>query len=43
MISVLSSMSAGIAALALDQARLTGQVVDLTETWAELDSIGLRK
>jgi len=29
--------------MALDQARQTGQVVDLTETWAKLDSYGLRK
>ena len=42
-VSILDAMEAGIAAIALDQARLTGQVVDLTDTWARLDSYGLRK
>jgi predicted dehydrogenase len=41
-VSVLDAMEAGIAAMALDQARVTGQVVDMTETWAVLDAIGLR-
>jgi hypothetical protein len=35
-------MEAGIAAIALDQARETGQVVDLTQGWAKLDAYGLR-
>lgn len=30
------------AAIALDQVRQTGQIVDLTGTWAKLDSFGLR-
>ncbi len=42
-VSILDAMEAGIAAIALDQARQTGQVVDLTEVWAKLDSYGLRK
>ncbi len=42
-VSILDAMEAGIAAMALDQARVTGQVLDLTETWTELDAIGLRK
>ena len=42
-VSVLDAMEAGIAALALDQARETGTVVDLTPVWAKLDSYGLRK
>ena len=42
-VSILDAMEAGIAALATDQARFKGQVVDLTETWAKLDSYGLRK
>ena len=42
-VSILDAMEAGIAAIALDQARQTGQIVDLTETWAKLDSYGLRK
>lgn len=41
-VSILDAMEAGIAAIALDQARETGQVVDLTETWARLDAYGLR-
>jgi predicted dehydrogenase len=42
-VSILDAMEAGIAAIALDQARETGQIVDLTDTWAKLDSYGLRK
>jgi predicted dehydrogenase len=41
-VSILDAMEAGIAALATDEARLKGQVVDLTQTWAKLDSFGLR-
>jgi predicted dehydrogenase len=41
-VSILDAMEAGIAAMALDQARVSGQVVDLTDTWADLDAIGLR-
>ena len=41
-VSILDAMQAGIAAIALDQARETGQVVDLTVTWARLDAYGLR-
>ena len=42
-VSILDAMQAGIAAIALDQARETGQVVDLTDTWARLDAYGLRR
>ncbi|NHB78038.1 Gfo/Idh/MocA family protein [Rhodobacter calidifons] len=42
-VSILDAMEAGITAIALDRARVTGQVVDLTDTWAELDSQGLRQ
>jgi len=42
-VSILDAMEAGIAAIALDQARVAGQIVDLTEVWAKLDSYGLRK
>lgn len=42
-VSILDAMEAGIAAIALDQARETGQVVDLIEVWARLDAYGLRK
>ncbi len=42
-VSILDAMEAGVAAMALDQARMTGQMVELTATWAALDAIGLRK
>ena len=42
-VSILAAMEAGIAALAVDQARNTGQMVDLTCSWAKLDACGLRK
>ena len=42
-VSILDAMEAGIAAIAVDNARNSGQMVDLTETWAKLDSYGLRK
>jgi hypothetical protein len=29
-------------ALALDEARISGNMVDLTETWARFDAYGLR-
>jgi len=41
-VSILDAMEAGIAALALDEARVAGRVVDLSDTWARLDSYGLR-
>ena len=42
-VSILDAMEAGVAALALDQARIERRIVDLTETWAKLDSFGLRR
>jgi predicted dehydrogenase len=42
-VSILDAMEAGIAAIALDEARTTGQVIDLTDTWAALDTHGLRQ
>ena len=41
-VSIADALEAGVAALALDQARTSGQIMDLTETWAEFDSYGLR-
>lgn len=41
-VSVVDAMEAGIAALALDEARATGQVVDLSARWRQLDGYGLR-
>lgn len=42
-VSILDAMEAGVAALATDQARQEGRVVDLGETWARLDAFGLRR
>ncbi|MFM2356386.1 MAG: hypothetical protein RLZZ528_2122, partial [Pseudomonadota bacterium] len=41
-VGIVDAMEAGIAALALDQARIEGRMIDLTETWARFDSFGLR-
>ena len=41
-VGILDAMEAGIAALALDEARITGRMIDLSETWAHLDAFGLR-
>ena len=41
-VGIVDAMEAGIAALALDEARMSGRMVDLTETWAQFDSYGLR-
>lgn len=41
-VGVVDALEAGLAALALDEARTSGQVVDLTETWARFDAYGLR-
>lgn len=41
-VSIVDALEAGVAALALDQARESGQVVDLTEFWNEFDGYGLR-
>ena len=42
-VGIVDALEAGIAALALDQARVEGAVVDLTDTWSEFDALGLRK
>ena len=41
-VTVLDALEAGVAALALDQARAEKKVVELEEIWTELDSHGLR-
>jgi hypothetical protein len=33
------AITAGIVALAIDESMVSGQVVDMTETWKELDSL----
>lgn len=42
-VGIVDAMEAGIAALALDQARIEGRMLDLTETWAQFDAYGLRR
>ncbi len=41
-VGIVDALEAGLAAMALDQARISGQVVDMGATWAEFDSYGLR-
>ena len=41
-VGVVDALEAGLAAMALDQARINGTMIDLTDTWAEFDSYGLR-
>ena len=41
-VSVVDALEAGVAALAIDQARVQGKVIDLTETWSRFDSYNLR-
>ena len=42
-VGIVDALEAGIAALALDEALASGQVVDLTPVWARFDSYGLRE
>ena len=41
-VSIVDALEAGVAALALDQARGTGHVVDLKPNWDQFDQFGLR-
>ena len=41
-VSIIDALEAGVAALALDRARISGQMVDLGPVWAQFDSFGLR-
>jgi len=41
-VGVVDALEAGITALALDQARIEGRMIDLSDTWARFDSYGLR-
>ncbi|SMY06665.1 Gfo/Idh/MocA family protein [Flavimaricola marinus] len=41
-VGVVDALEAGIVAMALDEARITGRMVDLTEDWAQFDSYALR-
>ena len=42
-VGVVDALEAGLAAMAMDEARIGGTIVDLRETWAEFDSYGLRQ
>ncbi len=42
-VGIIDALQAGVAALALDEARQSGQVVDLSETWAKFDNAGARR
>lgn len=41
-VSLLDALEAGLTALTMDQARISRKVVDMSETWQEFDSYGLR-
>lgn len=41
-VSILDALEAGLTAIKLDEARETGQVLDLSEMWERFDSFGLR-
>lgn len=41
-VGIVDALEAGVVALASDEARIEGRIVDLTETWARFDSYGLR-
>ncbi len=42
-VGVVDALEAGLAAMALDEARISGQKVDLSATWAAFDAYGLRQ
>lgn len=41
-VGVVDALEAGLVAMALDEARIAGRMVDLTDTWAEFDNYRLR-
>ena len=41
-VSIVDALEAGLVALELDEARLSGTVRDLTPLWKRLDAFGLR-
>ncbi len=41
-VGVVDALEAGLVALALDEARISGDMVDMTSTWAAFDAFGLR-
>lgn len=41
-VGIVDALEAGVVALALDEARISGKMVDLTDIWAKFDAYGLR-
>jgi predicted dehydrogenase len=41
-VGVVDALEAGLVAMALDEARISGAMIDMTSTWAEFDAFGLR-
>ena len=41
-VGIVDALEAGLVAMALDEARISGGMVDMTDTWAQFDSYGLR-
>lgn len=41
-VGIVDAMEAGLVAMALDEARISGGMVDMTATWEEFDQYGLR-
>lgn len=42
-VGIVDALEAGLVAIALDKARVSGEMVDMSETWAALDAFGLRR
>ncbi len=42
-VGVVDALEAGLVAMALDDARISGGMIDMTETWRAFDEFGLRK
>ena len=40
-VSILDALEAGLTAIKLDESRVTGQIIDMTETWRQFDSYEL--
>lgn len=41
-VGVVDALEAGLVAMALDEARISGDMIDMSATWAEFDQYGLR-
>lgn len=42
-VGVVDALEAGLVAMALDEARITGHMIDMAPIWAEFDQWGLRQ